>query len=70
MKFKETCDGGGNVKALDIYIMDDDPVNCPKCGRRTKFETFLQDDASIVQRHDCPDNNCRYEFIVEEDIER
>ncbi len=67
----KTDDGGGNVKPLDIYLMGDQPQCCPKCGRRTEFEDIPQEDdsAGVVQRHNCPDNNCRYEFILEEEVE-
>ena len=70
MKPIRTDDGNGNVEPLDVYLMGDEPQCCPKCGKRTEFEDIPQEDNSIVQRHNCTDNNCRYEFIVEEEDEK
>jgi hypothetical protein len=43
--------------------MGDDPITCPKCGRRTDFgyATF-----PVSQHHRCPasENECGHEFVV------
>lgn len=47
-----------DLHALDCYVWDDTPVNCPRCGRRTDFIELAED----KQQHKCP---CGYEFFVD-----
>lgn len=50
---------------LDTYLLDDDqPTICPICGSRTDFN---EDIIVKAQHHICLNDNCRYEFLVEED---
>jgi hypothetical protein len=49
---------------MDIYIMTDDLEKCRKCGARTNFEDFM-DNNEICQIHICP--CCNYEYIVKEE---
>ncbi len=41
--------------------MGDDPITCPKCGRRTDFG---YGNFPNSQHHRCPANECGHEFVV------
>jgi hypothetical protein len=52
---------------LDIFLMTDQPVTCPKCGARTDFQEFPKYESIItIQVHQCFDENCQYKFEVVE----
>jgi DNA-directed RNA polymerase subunit RPC12/RpoP len=52
---------------LEAYLINDQPVTCPKCGSRTDFKETLDDEnKEVVQNHQCPDTSCRYKFEVVE----
>lgn len=48
---------------LPVYLMHDQPFQCPKCGTRTDFE-----ERPPVQLHTCP--RCEFHFVAEEDHDR
>jgi len=54
---------GGGVVPLDIYLHNDQPMTCPKCGARTEIKSVSQVNNKNVERHQCLD--CEYEFIGE-----
>jgi hypothetical protein len=50
---------------LEIFLMNDEPVSCPKCGSRTNFdESFDSKNKEVVQTHQCPDTSCHFKFEV------
>lgn len=52
---------------FESFLMNDQPVTCPKCGSRTDFEELLNDkNKEVVQTHQCPDTSCRFKFEVVE----
>lgn len=50
---------------LECFLMNDQPVTCPKCGSRTEFED-AQDfkGKQLVQKHKCLDIYCQFKFEV------
>ena len=48
-----------SLHELEVYIGDDQPTTCPKCGSRTEF--IEVDD--MKQQHKC--NSCEFEFFLE-----
>ena len=54
------------MEYYDIYIMNDQPTTCPKCGSRTELILDLCDTVEKTQYHLCMTVNCKYKFIVEE----
>lgn len=48
---------------LDCYILNDQPTTCGKCGARTEFLEINAD----LQKHECLNLSCRYQFITEQD---
>ena len=54
-------------ETLDCYLMNDQPVTCPKCGSRTEFEEFLTvENTSVSQIHQCIDTDCLFKFEMVE----
>jgi hypothetical protein len=53
---------------LNIYLMGDQPPTCPICGVRTEiiFEVL---ESPFTQFHICKAMDCRYNFLLEEDID-
>lgn len=50
---------------LESFLMNDQPVTCPKCGSRTDFnESLNYKSKKVVQSHQCPDTSCRFKFEV------
>jgi hypothetical protein len=53
---------------MDIFIMTDQPVTCPRCGARAEIiHEFKEDDLS-AQLCKCADKDCQYLFIEQEDV--
>lgn len=55
-----------NIK--EIFLLNDQPVTCPRCGNRTAFTEKLIDNLKIIQSHICLSNNCKFEFKCIEEI--
>lgn len=52
---------------MEVFLMNDQPVTCPKCGSRTDFEEVIQsNNTSPIQIHQCLDRDCQFEFQVVE----
>jgi len=51
---------------LDIYIMTEQPVTCPKCGSRTDILSEEVDEKIIYQICECRNLHCSYSFIEED----
>ncbi|VAX09725.1 hypothetical protein MNBD_GAMMA25-1240 [hydrothermal vent metagenome] len=49
-----------NTESLDYYILGDQPTTCGKCGARTDFDELN----SELQKHQCLNIQCGYEFIA------
>ena len=64
-----------NIKQMDfseyfeIFLMNDHPTTCPKCGCRTDLICDLPDSMDLAELHICLSNSCKFVFIVEEDTE-
>lgn len=53
-----------------IEINGDQPTECPHCGARTEFDDvklFDGKEGENQQYHRCPDKNCGYEFLSEDE---
>ena len=53
----------------NIFIANDQPTTCPKCGNRTEIIVELNYTPYIVQHHQCLSDYCSHKFVVENDIE-
>jgi len=51
------------------FGMGEEIVCCPLCGRRTDFDTDLEDLEPQDQYHRCLNPNCEFEFITSPDDE-
>lgn len=51
------------MKELEVFIGNDQPTTCPKCGNRTE----IIDELENIQHHKCYSKECNYEFILEFD---
>lgn len=52
---------------LEIFIMNDQPVTCPKCSCRTDFQESSHDEnTGIPQLHQCLDSDCQFRFCMVE----
>lgn len=50
---------------LEFFLMNDQPVTCPKCGNRTEFEEAQEFKCKqLVQKHKCLDIDCQFKFEV------
>lgn len=53
--------------ALEIFLISDQPVVCPKCGARTEFqENSNPETMGVIQIHQCFDEKCQYKFEMME----
>ncbi len=52
----------------DVYIFNDQPTTCPKCGNRTEIIFDCPNTVKKTQLHKCLTITCSFKFIVEEDI--
>ncbi len=50
----------------NVFLVNDQPTTCPKCGARTHFEE-INNEKGNYQIHSCPRPNCAYAFIAVED---
>lgn len=48
------------MPGLEIFIHNENPMECPSCGTRTEFEVI----SSKHEHHTCP--NCQFEFLAEQ----
>ena len=53
----------------EVFIFNDQPTTCPKCGNRTEITLDLLDSPKRTQHHKCLTINCGFNFVVEEDAE-
>jgi hypothetical protein len=54
---------------LEIFLANDQPTTCPKCGSRTFIFFDLSHSISGTQIHECLDKGCKFIFVTEEDEE-
>jgi hypothetical protein len=57
------------IKQLEIFLANDQPTTCPKCGRRTNIIFDLSHSTFGTQIHECFGEECKFVFITEEDEE-
>ncbi|HZW71597.1 MAG TPA: hypothetical protein VFF57_12030 [Hanamia sp.] len=53
---------------MDIFIMTDQPVTCPHCGARAEINCELKEGELWAQFCKCPEKDCQYLFIEQEDV--
>lgn len=53
----------------EIFIFNDQPTTCPKCGNRTEITLELTNTVEKAQYHKCLSSDCSFNFVVEEDTE-
>ena len=54
---------------IDIYIANDQPTTCPKCGNRTEITSGLNNSPYLTQHNQCLSDYFNYKFVVENDTE-
>jgi len=57
------------MECSEVYLFNDQPITCPKCGNRTDIILDLFKTAKNTQFHKCLTLNCRNMYVVEEDVE-
>lgn len=53
----------------EVFIFNDQPTTCPKCGNRTEITLELTNTVEKTQYHKCFSSDCSFNFVVEEDTE-
>lgn len=53
----------------EVFIFNDQPTTCPKCGNRTEITLELTNTVEKTQYHKCLSSYCSFNFVVEEDTE-
>ena len=56
-------------KDLEIYLSNDQPTTCPRCGNRTEIISEFYYEEIYSELHKCISKNCQFQFILEEDVE-
>ena len=49
----------------EVFIYTDQPTTCPKCGSRTDFILDLSHTVEQTQIHQCLDDSCKFEFVMQ-----
>ena len=57
------------MKYDEVYIFNDQPTTCPKCGNRTEIIFDFPHSVEKTRYHKCLTINCKFNFIVEENIQ-
>ncbi len=57
------------INYSEVYIFNDQPTTCPKCGSMTDITLDLFQTKDKIQINKCLNMNCRYEFIMKFDID-
>lgn len=57
------------VNFLEIFIYSDRPTTCLKCGTRTDIILDLSHIKNQTQIHQCLNEKCAFEFIMQNDID-
>jgi hypothetical protein len=52
---------------MDVFIMTDQPVTCPRGGARAEIIREFKVDNLSAQLCKCMNNDCRFSFIEQED---
>jgi hypothetical protein len=52
---------------MDIFIMTDQPVTCPRCGARAEIIREFKEEDLSAQLCKCPEKDCLFLFIEQED---
>jgi hypothetical protein len=52
---------------LEIFLMNDQPVTCPRCGARAEIMNELEMDNLLSQLCKCPNLDCQFIFIEQEE---
>lgn len=57
------------VNFNDVYINNEQPTWCPKCGNRTEIILDLSHTIEQTQIHKCLNKICQEKFITQFDLE-
>ena len=52
---------------IEVFIFNDQPTNCPICGLRTEIILDLYDTIEQTQFHQCLNDKCKFEFVMQKD---
>jgi hypothetical protein len=57
------------INFSEVYISSDQPTTCPQCSARTKVLMDFSHTKDQTEIHQCIDQNCRYEFVMQYDVD-
>ena len=57
------------IDYFKVYIFNDQPTTCPKCGSRTEITLDLFETQEQTQHHNCLSVNCKFEFVMQKDVD-
>ncbi len=57
------------INYSEVFIYSDQPTTCPKCSARTEIILDLSHTKDQTQIHVCINENCRFAFVMEYDVE-
>ena len=60
---------GNEINRNEVFLNNDQPMTCPKCGRRTDIIFDLAHSIKQTQIHVCPSENCKFTIVSETDLE-
>jgi hypothetical protein len=55
------------LNELEIFISNDQPVQCPYCGQRTNWLADFSHTNSQTSIHECNNHESSYLFIVQDE---
>jgi len=53
----------------EVYIFSDQPTTCPKCSSRTEITLDLYKTPEQFQHHKCLLPTCRFEFLMQKNLD-
>jgi hypothetical protein len=57
------------INFSEVYIFSDQPTTCPKCSARKNILMDFSHTKDQTEIHQCLDQNCKYEFVMQYDEE-
>ena len=52
---------------MEIFIMTEQPVTCPRCGARAEIIREFKEGNLFSQLCECHETDCHYSFMEQED---
>lgn len=55
------------MHSIQTYLFTTLPATCPLCGARSDIVSEERQAEGLVQQHQCMDERCGFEFVMEEE---